>query len=53
MSRRYPVGRTVLRHLDANDVAAVLRAAEASCYHAALVLIASTGLRKGEALALR
>ena len=32
---------------------AVLRAAETSRYHPALVLIAATGLRKGEALALR
>ena len=39
--------------MDAHDVAVVLRAAEASRYHPALVLIASTGLRKGEALALR
>ena len=31
---------------------AVLRAAEPSRYHGALVLIASTGMRKGEALAL-
>jgi len=36
--------------LDADAVAAVLRHAESSRYHAALVLIASTGLRKGEAL---
>ena len=40
-------------NLDAHDVAVVLRAAEASRYHPALELIASTGLRKGEALALR
>ena len=39
--------------MDADDVAVVLKAAEASRYHPALVLIASTGLRKGEALALR
>lgn len=34
-------------------VAAVLRAAEPSRYYPALALIASTGLRRGEALALR
>jgi hypothetical protein len=39
--------------LDAAGVTAVLRAAQASRYHGALVLIAATGLRKGEALALR
>jgi integrase len=47
------VERREARHLDADDVAAVLTAADASRYHPALVLIASTGLRKGEALALR
>jgi integrase len=41
------------RHLDDADVTAVLRAAEASRYHPVLVLMAATGLRKGEALALR
>ena len=46
------VERREARHLDADDVAAVLRAAEASRYHPALVLIASTGLRHGECLAL-
>jgi enamine deaminase RidA (YjgF/YER057c/UK114 family) len=39
--------------LDAHAVALVLKAAESSRYHAALALIAATGLRKGEALALR
>ncbi|WP_256462147.1 tyrosine-type recombinase/integrase [Mycolicibacterium sp. YH-1] len=39
--------------MDADAVAAVLTAAQASRYHPALVLIASSGLRKGEALALR
>jgi integrase len=38
--------------LDSAAVMLVLNAAEPSRYHAALVLIASTGLRKGEALAL-
>jgi integrase len=51
--KRPSVERSEARHLDADGVAAVLKAAEASRYHAALVLIASTGLRKGEALALR
>jgi integrase len=51
--KRPGVERSEARHLDADGVAAVLKAAEASRYHAALVLIASTGLRKGEALALR
>lgn len=50
--RRPGVARTEARHLDADDVAAVLRAAESSRYYPALVLIASTGLRKGEALAM-
>ncbi|VEG55662.1 phage integrase family protein [Mycolicibacterium aurum] len=50
--RRPGVERTEARHLDAEDVTAVLRAAESSRYHPALVLIASTGMRKGEALAL-
>jgi integrase len=47
------VERGEAKHLDAGEVAAVLKAAEASRYHPALVLIAATGLRKGEALALR
>jgi integrase len=51
--KRPGVERRDARHLDADGVAAVLKAAVASRYHAALVLIASTGLRKGEALALR
>ena len=51
--RRPGVERTEAKHLDADAVAAVLKAAEGSRYHPALVLIASTGLRKGEALALR
>jgi integrase len=45
--KRPGVERREARHLDADAVAAVLRAAEASRYHAALELIASTGLRKG------
>lgn len=51
--RRPGIQRTEAKHLDAEAVTAVLKAAETSRYHAALVLIASTGLRKGEALALR
>ena len=46
------VARREAKHLDADGVAAVLRAAESSRYYPALVLIAATGLRKGEALAL-
>jgi integrase len=39
-------------HLSAADVAALLAACESSRYHRALVLIAATGLRRGEAFAL-
>jgi integrase len=46
------VARREAKHLDASGVAAVLRAAQTSRYYPALVLIAATGLRKGEALAL-
>jgi integrase len=41
------------RYLDGAQVAAVLKAADGLRYRPALVLIAATGLRKGEALALR
>ncbi len=51
--KRPGIERTEAKHLDADDMTAVLKAAEPSRYHAALVLIAATGLRKGEALALR
>src|ERR1700687_5167475 len=51
--RRPGVERREARHLDADAVTAVLRAAESSRYYPALAVIASTGLRKGEALALR
>jgi len=51
--KRPGVQRGEARHLDADGVAAVLKAAEMSRYHPALALIASTGLRKGETLALR
>jgi len=50
--RRPGVERTEARHLDGDAVTSVLRAAESSRYHSVLVLIAATGLRKGEALAL-
>lgn len=46
------IERREAKHLDAGAVAAVLRAAQTSRYHSALVLIASTGLRRGECLAL-
>ncbi|MCV7100920.1 MULTISPECIES: tyrosine-type recombinase/integrase [Mycobacterium] len=51
--KRPGIERREAKHLDAAGVAAVLKAAEGSRYHAALTLIASTGLRKGECLALR
>jgi integrase len=47
------VPRSEAKHLDASGVAAILRAAESSRYYPALALIVATGLRKGEALALR
>jgi integrase len=51
--RRPGIKRHEAKHLADSDVTAVLQAAQASRYHAALVLIASTGLRRGEAAALR
>jgi integrase len=51
--KRPTVERTEAKHLDAGTVAAVLKAAEGLRYHQVLVLIAATGLRRGEALALR
>ena len=51
--RRPGVERHEARHLDADDVRAVLKHAQVSRHHAALRLIASTGLRKGECLGLR
>jgi integrase len=51
--KRPGVERQEARHLDAADVAAVLEAAQTSRYYPALALIAATGLRKGECLALR
>jgi integrase len=51
--KRPGVGRTEARSLAPVDVVALLDAAKGSRYHSALVLIATTGLRRGEALALR
>jgi integrase len=50
--KRPGIKRREAKHLDANEVAAVLKAAETSRYYPALALIAATGLRRGEALAL-
>jgi integrase len=46
------VARTEARHLDNETLTALLDAAKDSRYHPVLVLIAGTGLRRGEALAL-
>jgi integrase len=51
--KRPGVERTEAKHIGAQDATALLNAARASRYHSALVLIAATGLRRGEALALR
>lgn len=51
--KRPGVERIEARHLDRAAVVKLLDAAKESRYHAALVLIASTGLRRGEALALK
>ncbi|UXA04417.1 site-specific integrase [Mycobacterium sp. SMC-2] len=51
--KRPGVERIEARHLDRDAVVKLLDAAKDSRYHAALVLIASTGLRRGEALALK
>ena len=50
--KRPGVERREAKHLNDADLTAVLGAAEESRYHLVLVLIAATGLRKGEALAL-
>ena len=50
--KRPGVERREAKHLNDADLTAVLKAAEESRYHPVLVLIAATGLRKGEALAL-
>jgi len=51
--KRPGVKRKEARHLDAKEVAAVLKAAESSRYHSALVLAAVTGMRRGELCALK
>lgn len=50
--KRPGVERAEAKHLNQTAVAQVLAAAEGSRYHPALVLIAATGLRRGEVLAL-
>lgn len=50
--KRPKVERTVQRHLSRAEVTDVLRCAEGMRYHLALMLIAVTGLRRGEALGL-
>lgn len=50
--KRPGVERAEAKHLDQGAVAQVLAAADGSRYHPALVLIAATGLRRGEVLAL-
>ena len=47
------IARTEAKHLSATEVAAVLKAADGLRYRPVLVLIAATGLRRGEALGLR
>lgn len=50
--KRPGVERAEAKHLDQGDVTKLLAAAEGSRYYPALVLIAATGLRRGEVLAL-
>jgi integrase len=50
--KRPAVRKHEARHMDAGTVAAVLKAAEGLRYYRVLVLIAATGLRRGEALGL-
>jgi integrase len=50
--RRPRVARTEAKHLAADDVTAALAAAKTRRYGNVLTLIAATGLRRGEALAL-
>jgi integrase len=47
------VARTEARYLAAGEVAAILAAADGLRYRPVLALIAATGMRQGEALALR
>ena len=49
--KRPGVARREARHAAAVDVTALLNAADGLRYRAVLVLIAATGLRRGEALA--
>jgi len=51
--KRPGIERVEARHVDELDATALLRAAEGLRYRPVLVLIAATGLRRGEALALR
>ncbi len=51
--KRPGVERIEAKHVESVDVTALLGAAKDSRYRPALVLIAATGLRRGEALALR
>jgi integrase len=51
--QRPGVERREAHYLDAASVSALLTAAEGLRYHPVLVLIAATGLRRGEALSLR
>lgn len=51
--RRPGVQRTEARHLSPAEVRRLLRAAAPSRYYSALLLIAGTGIRRGECLALR
>lgn len=51
--KRPGVERNEVGHLDAGAVAAVLKAAETSRYYPAVALVALTGMRRGEVLALR
>lgn len=51
--RRPGVKRSEDRHLSTWEVRRLLKAAETSRYHRALMLISATGMRRGECLALR
>lgn len=53
MVRRPGVARTEARHVGAVDVTKLLLCAEGLRYRNALILIAATGMRRGEAAALR
>lgn len=51
--KRPGIARQEATHMEPDSINAILRAAQASRYYPALALIAATGLRRGEALALR